>query len=97
MVAELLDFKEQLDNVVTSCFHRNDKFLYSMREAFEHFINQRQNKPAELIGKVFRYFFNHLKQVRCSKFHHYAARGEGMIFPKSIQAFLIIFYFSIDI
>ncbi|XP_045781238.1 cullin-4A isoform X2 [Maniola jurtina] len=51
MVAELLEFKEQLDNVVTSCFQRNDRFLYSIREAFEHFINQRQNKPAELIAK----------------------------------------------
>ncbi|KAG7310387.1 Cullin-4B [Plutella xylostella] len=51
MVAELLEFKEQLDHIVTTCFQRNDKFLYSMREAFEHFINQRQNKPAELIAK----------------------------------------------
>ncbi|XP_075976707.1 cullin 4 isoform X1 [Anticarsia gemmatalis] len=51
MVAELLDFKEQLDHVVNTCFQRNDKFLYSMREAFEYFINQRQNKPAELIAK----------------------------------------------
>ncbi|XP_030031725.1 cullin-4A isoform X2 [Manduca sexta] len=51
MVSELLEFKEQLDHVVNTCFQRNDKFLYSMREAFEHFINQRQNKPAELIAK----------------------------------------------
>ncbi|XP_026739231.1 cullin-4A [Trichoplusia ni] len=51
MVAELLEFKEQLDHVVNTCFQRNDKFLYSMREAFEYFINQRQNKPAELIAK----------------------------------------------
>ncbi|XP_047984787.1 cullin-4A [Leguminivora glycinivorella] len=51
MVAELLEFKEQLDHVVGTCFQKNDKFLYSMREAFEHFINQRQNKPAELIAK----------------------------------------------
>ncbi|XP_028036248.1 cullin-4B [Bombyx mandarina] len=51
MVTELLDFKEQLDHVVNTCFQRNDKFIYSMREAFEFFINQRQNKPAELIAK----------------------------------------------
>ncbi|XP_049882276.1 cullin-4A [Pectinophora gossypiella] len=51
MVSELLEFKEQLDHIVTACFQRNDKFLYSMREAFEYFINQRQNKPAELIAK----------------------------------------------
>ncbi|XP_028171882.1 cullin-4A-like [Ostrinia furnacalis] len=51
MVPELLEFKEQLDHVVSSCFQRNEKFTYSVREAFEHFINQRQNKPAELIAK----------------------------------------------
>ncbi|CAH2050844.1 unnamed protein product, partial [Iphiclides podalirius] len=51
MVAELLEFKEQLDHVVSTCFQRNSKFVYSMREAFEYFINQRQNKPAELIAK----------------------------------------------
>ncbi|CAH0405175.1 unnamed protein product [Chilo suppressalis] len=51
MVAELLDFKEQLDHVVSACFQRNERFTYSVREAFEHFINQRQNKPAELIAK----------------------------------------------
>ncbi|CAG9796347.1 unnamed protein product [Diatraea saccharalis] len=51
MVAELLEFKEQLDHVVGTCFQRNEKFTYSVREAFEHFINQRQNKPAELIAK----------------------------------------------
>ncbi|CAF4875222.1 unnamed protein product [Pieris macdunnoughi] len=50
MVGELLEFKEQLDNIVTGCFQRNDHFLYSMREAFEFFINQRQNKPAKLIA-----------------------------------------------
>ncbi|CAK1602414.1 unnamed protein product [Parnassius mnemosyne] len=51
MVAELLEFKEQLDHVVSTCFQKNPKFVYSMREAFEYFINQRQNKPAELIAK----------------------------------------------
>ncbi|KAL4716866.1 hypothetical protein ACJJTC_012677 [Scirpophaga incertulas] len=51
MVAELLEFKEQLDHVVNVCFQRNERFMYTVREAFEHFINQRQNKPAELIAK----------------------------------------------
>ncbi|XP_045538254.1 cullin-4A [Papilio machaon] len=51
MVSELLEFKERLDHVVSVCFQRNSKFVYSMREAFEYFINQRQNKPAELIAK----------------------------------------------
>lgn len=51
MVQELLDFKDKMDNVVSICFQRNEKFSNSLKEAFEHFINQRANKPAELIGK----------------------------------------------
>jgi len=51
MVQELLDFKDQMDYVVMNCFNRNEKFINSLKEAFEHFINQRPNKPAELIAK----------------------------------------------
>lgn len=51
MVQELLDFKDQMDQVVNQCFHRNEKFVNSLKEAFEYFINQRPNKPAELIAK----------------------------------------------
>ncbi|CAL1540669.1 unnamed protein product [Lymnaea stagnalis] len=51
MVQQLLDFKDKIDNVILECFERNDKFINSMKESFEAFINQRQNKPAELIAK----------------------------------------------
>lgn len=51
MVQDLLDFKDKMDNIVHSCFDHNDKFINSLREAFEFFVNQRSNKPAELIGK----------------------------------------------
>lgn len=51
MVQELLDFKDKMDNIVSHCFQRNDKFANSLKEAFEHFVNQRANKPAELIAK----------------------------------------------
>lgn len=53
MVQELLDFKDKMDYIVYNCFQRNEKFSYSLKEAFEYFINQRPNKPAELIGKTF--------------------------------------------
>lgn len=53
MVQELLDFKDKMDNIVNVCFKKNEKFGNSLKEAFEHFINQRTNKPAELIGNVF--------------------------------------------
>merc|ERR1719458_983750 len=51
MVQELLDFKEKLDLVMVTCFRSNEQFIVSMKEAFESFINIRQNKPAELIAK----------------------------------------------
>ena len=51
MVQELLDFKEKLDNVVVTCFQKSDKFINTLKESFENFINQRLNKPAELIGE----------------------------------------------
>lgn len=50
MVQELLDFKDKMDNIVNTCFQRNEKFSNSLKEAFEQFINLRANKPAELIG-----------------------------------------------
>lgn len=51
MVQELLDFKDQMDIVVLNCFQKNEKFINSLKEAFEFYINQRPNKPAELIAK----------------------------------------------
>ncbi|XP_018322699.1 cullin-4B isoform X2 [Agrilus planipennis] len=51
MVQELLDFKDAMDNIVATCFNKNEKFSNSLKEAFENFINQRTNKPAELIAK----------------------------------------------
>ena len=51
MVQDLLDFKDKMDNIVNLCFGRTEKFINSVKEAFEHFINQRPNKPAELIGE----------------------------------------------
>ncbi|XP_066158847.1 cullin-4B [Euwallacea fornicatus] len=51
MVQELLDFKDAMDNVVATCFHKHERFSNSLKEAFENFINQRTNKPAELIAK----------------------------------------------
>ena len=48
-----LDFKDKLDNIVAVCFNKNEKFVNVMKESFEYFINQRQNKPAEVIGWCF--------------------------------------------
>lgn len=51
MVQDLLQFKEKMDRVVNECFQKQEKLVYSLKEAFEHFINLRPNKPAELIAK----------------------------------------------
>lgn len=51
MVQELLDFKDKLDGIMADCFVGNEQFIVAMKEAFESFINIRQNKPAELIAK----------------------------------------------
>ena len=51
MVDELLEFKEKLDQFLLEYFHNNEKFSNTLKDSFEHFLNQRSNKPAELIGQ----------------------------------------------
>ena len=51
MVQELLEFKDKLDVIMVVCFSANEQFIVGMKEAFETFVNRRQNKPAELIAK----------------------------------------------
>jgi len=51
LVQELLQFKERLDLVLSQAFCANELFGHSLKEAFEQFINVRQNRPAELVAK----------------------------------------------
>lgn len=51
MVQLLLNFKDKVDEVISVSFKRNPLFVNVMKESFENFINQRQNKPAEVIAK----------------------------------------------
>lgn len=51
MVQDLLDFKDKLDHIVRNCFEHNERFVNALRDSFEYFVNQRTNKPAELIAK----------------------------------------------
>ena len=50
LVQELLEFKERLDRVLAEAFHANEQFGHSLKEAFETFINGRNNRAAELIA-----------------------------------------------
>eukprot|EP01133_Synstelium_polycarpum_P000407 gene407-481_t len=51
LVKELITLKDNLDVILEKAFNRNEILGYSLKESFEHFINRRQNKPAELIAK----------------------------------------------
>uniref|UniRef100_A0A915HMC9 Cullin-4 n=1 Tax=Romanomermis culicivorax TaxID=13658 RepID=A0A915HMC9_ROMCU len=51
MVQDLLDFKDKMDRILSECFCQNEKFAQGLRDSFEYFVNQRSNKPAELIAK----------------------------------------------
>ena len=44
MVSALLEMKVQLDTVLNQAFQKNEQFSNALKEAFEKFINQRQNK-----------------------------------------------------
>ncbi|KAA1116411.1 hypothetical protein PGT21_013123 [Puccinia graminis f. sp. tritici] len=51
MVERLIEFKTKLDGIVVGCFAEDREMFFAIKEAFETFINQRCNKPAELIAK----------------------------------------------
>ncbi|CAK9167858.1 unnamed protein product [Ilex paraguariensis] len=51
MVSSLLEFKASLDTIWEESFSKNDTFGNTIKDAFEHLINLRQNRPAELIAK----------------------------------------------
>eukprot|EP00267_Zea_mays_P019061 NP_001335610.1 uncharacterized LOC100501431 [Zea mays] len=51
LVPFLLDFKASLDKILEESFAKNEAFSNTMKDSFEHLINLRQNRPAELIAK----------------------------------------------
>lgn len=51
MVSSLLDLKARLDTIWEESFLKNEAFSNTIKDAFEHLINLRQNRPAELIAK----------------------------------------------
>jgi cullin-4 len=50
MVNSLLALQKSLDEVQGKSFDSCEKFYNVQKESFAYFINQRQNKPAELIA-----------------------------------------------
>uniref|UniRef100_A0A7N0ZRY4 Cullin-4 n=1 Tax=Kalanchoe fedtschenkoi TaxID=63787 RepID=A0A7N0ZRY4_KALFE len=51
MVNFLLQFKASLDTIWEESFCKNEAFGNTIKDSFEHLINTRQNRPAELIAK----------------------------------------------
>ncbi|KAK1308674.1 Cullin-4 [Acorus calamus] len=51
LVPCLLEFKASLDTIWEESFCKNEAFSNTIKETFEHLINLRQNRPAELIAK----------------------------------------------
>lgn len=51
MIQDLLEFKDKVDLIVACSFKNNEKFCEAVRSSFKYFINQRHNKPAELLAK----------------------------------------------
>ncbi|XP_077253878.1 cullin-4-like isoform X1 [Tasmannia lanceolata] len=51
LVSSVLEFKASLDTIWEESFSRNEAFSNTIKDAFEHLINLRQNRPAELIAK----------------------------------------------
>ncbi|CAL9077134.1 cullin-4-like [Musa acuminata AAA Group] len=51
LVPYLLEFKASLDKIWEESFFRNEAFSNTIKDSFEHLINLRQNRPAELIAK----------------------------------------------
>jgi cullin-4 len=51
MVPALLRLKSRMDEAVSGAFGGNPSFVNALKEGFESFINQRANKPAELLAK----------------------------------------------
>ncbi|KAJ1293300.1 hypothetical protein BS78_01G057100 [Paspalum vaginatum] len=51
LVPFLLEFKASLDKILEESFAKNEAFSNTIKDSFEHLINLRQNRPAELIAK----------------------------------------------
>lgn len=67
MVQSLLDLKEKLDDLINRSLMRNEDFERTLRDSFEHFINCRENRPAQLIAKFMDMHLRSGNKVRVFK------------------------------
>lgn len=50
MVPNLITFRHTAQSLVAECFAATPEFAASINQAFEFFVNKRENKPAEMMG-----------------------------------------------
>lgn len=50
MVTNLIEFRTKALKIVRECFGLDPSFAQAVTQAFEFFINKRENKPAEMMG-----------------------------------------------
>lgn len=55
MVNVLIAYRQKVLAIVRECFVKDSNFITSQSQAFEFFINKRENKPAEMMGKTWRF------------------------------------------
>lgn len=51
MIVSLLDLRKRMVDIVEQSFGGSRSFRDGVKEAFDSFINSRQNKPAEMLAK----------------------------------------------
>ena len=51
MIEELLKFKSKIDEIHRRSFKSNENIEITMRKSFQFAINQRENRPSELLAK----------------------------------------------
>lgn len=51
LIADLLDMRGRLDQLLERSFANDEAYVHAVRDAFEAFIDSRQNRPAELLAK----------------------------------------------
>lgn len=66
MVSNLIAHRQKSLNVVRDCFGLDPSFAQAVSQAFEVFINKRENKPAEMMGNLNLYVLHIVIQLICS-------------------------------
>eukprot|EP00808_Paulinella_micropora_P019912 g4918.t1 len=51
VVPRLLEFKRKLDSILETSFQNDEGYRYNMKRAFEKFLNEEPNRPAQLVAK----------------------------------------------